>query len=146
MNYRAMSPQKAVAYLNSLFAYGDECIYFNGVDNILPRNYTKEVMPLLNTPPHVTVFYEVKADLNEEDIQRLGQARVNYIQPGIEALATSTLKLMKKGTTAFQNLRLLKHCVTHEVFPIWNILIGFPGGGCEKSFVMRELGLADRLA
>ena len=33
---------------------------------------------------------------------------------------------MKKGTTAFQNLRFLKHCVTHEVFPLWNLLVGFP--------------------
>ena len=127
MNYRAMQPQKAIAYFNSVFDYADECTYFNCVDNILPRNYTKEVLPFLNTPSHVTLFYEVKADLCEADIQRLAQARVTFIQPGIEALSTSTLKLMKKGTTAFQNLRLLKHCVTHEVFPTWNLLVGFPG-------------------
>jgi len=127
MNYRAMQPQKAVTYLNSFSAYADECSFFNCVDNILPRNYPKEVLPFLNTPAHVTLFYEVKAELSEEDIQRLAQARVTFIQPGIEALATSTLKLMKKGTTAFQNLRLLKHCVTHEVFPTWNLLVGFPG-------------------
>jgi radical SAM superfamily enzyme YgiQ (UPF0313 family)/uncharacterized protein (DUF433 family) len=127
MNYRAMQPQKAIDYLNSFSAYADECAYFNCVDNILPRNYPTEVLPFLNTPPHVTLFYEVKAELSEADIQKLGQARVTFIQPGIEALATSTLKLMKKGTTAFQNLRLLKHCVTHEVFPTWNLLVGFPG-------------------
>jgi ribosomal peptide maturation radical SAM protein 1 len=127
MNYRAMQPQKAIAYLNSLSAYADECAYFNCVDNILPRNYPKEVLPFINMPPPVTLFYEVKADLSEADIQRLAQARVTFVQPGIEALATATLKLMRKGTTAFQNLRLLKHCVTHEVFPTWNLLVGFPG-------------------
>jgi hypothetical protein len=42
---------------------------------------------------------------------------------------------MKKGTTAFQNLRLLKHCVTYEVFPSWSLLLGFPG---EKDEVYRK--------
>jgi hypothetical protein len=127
MTYRAMHPQNAIAHFNSLFDYAAECSYINCVDNILPRNYTKEVLPFLNTPPNLSLFYEVKADLSEQDLQVLSQARVNLIQPGIEALATSVLKLMKKGTTAFQNLRLLKHCVTYEVFPLWNLLIGFPG-------------------
>ncbi|MGH9824775.1 MAG: RiPP maturation radical SAM C-methyltransferase, partial [Blastocatellia bacterium] len=35
--------------------------------------------------------------------------------------------LMKKGTTAFQNLLLLKYCLLYDVFPAWNLLIGFPG-------------------
>ena len=126
MNYRAMHPQNAIASIQSLFSYAKECTYLNCVDNILPRNYTKEVLPFLNTPPEISLFYEVKADLSEQDIQMLSQARVNGIQPGIEALATSTLKLMKKGTTAFQNVRFLKYCATHEVFPLWNLLMGFP--------------------
>lgn len=57
----------------------------------------------------------------------LAPARVKNIQPGIEALATSTLKLMKKGTTAFQNLKLLKLCAYYAGAPYWNLLVGFPG-------------------
>jgi ribosomal peptide maturation radical SAM protein 1 len=127
MNYRAMSPQNAIAHIQSFFAYAEESPSFNCVDNIMPRNYPKEVLPFLNTPPNVSLFYEVKADLSEEDVRRLAQARVTSIQPGIEALATSTLKLMKKGTTAFQNISILKYCATYEVFPLWNLLTGFPG-------------------
>ena len=51
------------------------------------------------------------------------------IQPGIESLATSTLKLMKKGTTAFRNVCLLKFCAIYDIEPSWNLLIGFPGEG-----------------
>ena len=127
MNYRAMSPQNAITSLQSLFDYAEECSAFVSVDNILPRHYTQEVLPFLNTPSQASLFYEVKADLSEKDIRTLSQARVKTIQPGIEALATSTLKLMKKGTTAFQNIRFLKHCVTYEIFPLWNLLVGFPG-------------------
>ena len=75
------------------------------------------------------IFYEVKADLSEEDIVYAWQrARVNKIRPGIESLATSTLKLMKKGTTVFpeshsvEALRPL--CRLQRV---WNLLVGFPG-------------------
>jgi hypothetical protein len=73
----------------------------------------------------------VKSDLSEEDVQTLANARVKSIQPGIESLATSTLKLMKKGSSAFQNIQLLKHCVMYDVSPEWNLLIGFPGEGEE---------------
>src|SRR5262249_2091455 len=51
--------------------------------------------------------------------------------PGIESLATSTLKLMKKGTTAFQNINLLKNCASYGVTPHWNLLVGFPGEKAE---------------
>ena len=53
------------------------------------------------------------------------------MQPGIESLATSTLKLMRKGTSVFQNLLLLKNCVTYDIYPRWNLLVGFPGEGEE---------------
>lgn len=127
MPYRAMKPENALKQFEALFEYADECSFFDCVDNILPKEYLNEVLPHLKTPPNVNIFYEVKADLTERDVQVLAQARVKHIQPGIEALNTSTLKLMKKGTTAFHNLNLLKLCATYDVTPDWNLLVGFPG-------------------
>jgi len=75
----------------------------------------------------MSIFYEVKANLSEEDVKALSGARIKTIQPGIESLATSTLQLMKKGSTVFHNLLLLKYCVMHDIYPIWNLLVGFPG-------------------
>ena len=127
MAYRSMAPENALALINSLFKYAEECSRLECVDNILPRNYIKDVLAHLNTPPNMSIFYEVKADLSEEDIQVLAKAQVSLIQPGIESLATSTLKLMKKGTNVFQNLGLLKNCVAYGILPGWNLLVGFPG-------------------
>jgi magnesium-protoporphyrin IX monomethyl ester (oxidative) cyclase len=93
----------------------------------MPKTYLQDVFPVLDTPPGATIFYEVKANLNDEELAILSRAGVKRIQPGIESLATSTLKLMRKGTTVFHNLRLLKGCVTHGIEPGWNLLIGFPG-------------------
>ncbi|HEY7557691.1 MAG TPA: RiPP maturation radical SAM C-methyltransferase [Candidatus Binatia bacterium] len=132
MQYRAMAPQLAIEQIQSLFErYSSRCSHFECVDNIMPQSYPKQVFPFLRPPPHVSIFYEVKADLNEQELETLARARVKNIQPGIESLATSTLKLMKKGTTVFQNLSLLKNCVVHDIFPRWNLLVGFPGEGEE---------------
>lgn len=127
MGYRAMSPPLAIRQFKSLFRHAGRVFKLEAVDNILPKSYLKEVLPQLETPHDMMIFYEVKADLSEEDIATLARARVNRIQPGIESLATSTLKLMKKGTTAFQNVALLKRCALYDIHPAWNLLVGFPG-------------------
>ena len=131
MAYRSMDPDTALEQFKSLFRYSGKVTMLEAVDNILPRNYLKDVLPFLETPSGMEIFYEVKADLSEEDIATLAKANVKLIQPGIESLATSTLKLMKKGTTAFQNLNFLKMCSRYGIKPYWNLLIGFPGEGAE---------------
>ncbi|HLJ90024.1 MAG TPA: RiPP maturation radical SAM C-methyltransferase [Candidatus Angelobacter sp.] len=129
MTYRAMKPNLAIDLFNSLFQYSGTVVHLMAVDNILPKQYVAEVLPKLNTPSNMDIFYEVKADLSEEEIATLARARVKHIQPGIEALATSTLKLMRKGTTAYQNVRFLKLCALYGLEPNWNLLVGFPGEG-----------------
>ncbi|MCH9650203.1 MAG: RiPP maturation radical SAM C-methyltransferase [Deltaproteobacteria bacterium] len=132
MKYRSMSPEKALAQFQRLFdKYGDRSPLFESVDNILPREYFTDVLPKLETPENVSLFYEIKADLKEHEMEALAKARVTRIQPGIEALNTGTLKLMGKGTTSFQNLRFLKYCMLYDVEPFWNLLVGFPGEGEE---------------
>jgi ribosomal peptide maturation radical SAM protein 1 len=127
MKYRAMPPGQALRLMHDLFErYAARCSDFQSVDNILPRSYLTEVLPQLETPPHVSVFYEVKADLKEHEMAAMARARVRHIQPGIEALSTITLKLMRKGTTSFQNLKFLKHCQRYDVVSFWNLLVGFP--------------------
>jgi ribosomal peptide maturation radical SAM protein 1 len=127
MKYRAMPPAQAVTFLNSLFArYGERCREFQSVDNILPREYLTDVLPHLETPADVSLFYEIKADLKEHEVAALARARVTRIQPGIEAMASSTLKLMRKGITSFQNIRFLKHCQRYGIQAFWNLLVGFP--------------------
>lgn len=127
MKFRVMSADNALTHLDSVFRYAPRAPFMLGVDNILAQEYFREVLPLLDTPKDMTIFYEVKSNLKEDDFKALARSRVKFIQPGVESLSTATLKLMKKGSTAFQNLQLLKHCAMYDVDPMWNILIGFPG-------------------
>ncbi len=128
MAYRSMPEETALEQIQDLIArYSDRCSLFESVDNIMPKSYVDEVFGRLQPPGGVSIFYEVKADLSAQDLQTLAQGGVTKIQPGIESLATSTLKLMKKGTTAVRNLVFLKNCLRFGIEPSWNLLIGFPG-------------------
>jgi magnesium-protoporphyrin IX monomethyl ester (oxidative) cyclase len=127
MGYRSMSPDTALRQFRWLFGFHPWSSSFHCTDNILPKRYLKEVLPHLEAPEGVSVFYEVKLPISEADMKVMAAAGVNKVQPGIEALATATLKLMGKGTTVFQNLQFLKSCVSYGVQPQWNLLVGFPG-------------------
>lgn len=127
LGYRFMKPERAIAQFEQLFTYADRVSHLEGLDVIVPRSYMKDVLPHLATPSTMTIFYEAKSSISEEDIKTLAKARVKIIQPGVESLATSTLKLMRKGSTAFQNITLLKNCALYDVYPTWNMLVGFPG-------------------
>jgi len=136
MAYRAMPSEQAVQLFEEMFTrYADRCQRFDAVDNIMPREYLTEVFPYVRPPQGVSLFYEVKADLKDREMKVLGESGVNLIQPGIEALSTGTLKLMRKGVTSFQNIRFLKNCLRYGIVPAWNLLIGFPG---EKEDVYRK--------
>ncbi len=127
MAFRAMAPDLAVRQFNWLFEFAPEYTSLFCTDNVMPRNYAREVFPRLDPPPGTSIFYEVKLPLSRQALRSMTDAGVTVVQPGIEALASSTLKLMGKGTTSFQNLQFLKHCDEFGIKPEWNLLIGFPG-------------------
>ncbi|WP_460395570.1 RiPP maturation radical SAM C-methyltransferase [Actinophytocola sediminis] len=127
MGYRAMAADAAVEQFDWLFGFAPEYPQLFCTDNVMPRNYPRDVFERLDPPPEVSIFYEVKLPLSRRDLGRMAAAGVTVVQPGIEALATSTLKLMGKGTTSFQNLQFLKNCEEFGIEPKWNLLIGFPG-------------------
>ncbi|MEQ4304394.1 RiPP maturation radical SAM C-methyltransferase [Plantactinospora sp. B6F1] len=127
MNYRSMAAPTALEQFNWLFTFAPTCAAFHCTDNVMPRNYTRDVFPHLTPPPGAYIYYEVKLPLSRQDMATMAKAGVTTVQPGIEALATSTLRLMGKGTTVFQNLQFLKNCREFGIEPDWNLLIGFPG-------------------
>ena len=96
-------------------------------DNIMPLNYFQDLIP---SPKEmklsVEIFYEQKANLKRNQLIALKNAGIINIQPGIEALSTNLLKLMKKGVNTAQNIATLRDCRTLGINVAWNILYGFP--------------------
>ncbi|MEK7405348.1 MAG: RiPP maturation radical SAM C-methyltransferase [Acidobacteriota bacterium] len=127
MTFRAKSAPRVLAELErQKQRYGIN--RFLAVDNIMAHNYFKDLLPLLKERrPGVSLFYEIKANLNRRQVELLSDAGVKAIQPGIESLSTHVLHLMNKGVTAIQNIQLLKWCREFGVDLAWNLLYGFPG-------------------
>ncbi|PAY17823.1 hypothetical protein CKO51_19195 [Rhodopirellula sp. SM50] len=100
---------------------------FFSVDNILDMNYHRELLPrLAEAPIDFQLFFEVKANLRKSQLRLMRDAGIRTIQPGIESFSTPILKLIRKGTTALQNIRLLKYCAELGIDVVWNVIYGFP--------------------
>lgn len=127
MQYRVRSYSGAIEMLNQMFLkYGDRVKHYFSADNIMPKDYIENVFPFLALPTGASIFYEVKADLNRNEMQKMASHGVTAIQPGIEALDTTILKHMKKGGTAVNNVAILKYGREFDIDIEWNLLIGFP--------------------
>jgi ribosomal peptide maturation radical SAM protein 1 len=127
MAFRRKSPARALEEITYLTeTWRAQFIQF--VDNILDMKYFDTVLAELAARQLPTrFFYEVKANLNRRHVERLAEAGVCRIQPGIESMSDRVLKLMRKGTTALRNIQLLKWCKEFGIEADWNVLYGFPG-------------------
>ena len=126
MSYRSKSPRRALDEIEELGRkYGK---VFHVADNIMDMKYLDTVIPeLIERDAGYDFYYEVKVNLKKEHLRKLGQAGVVHLQPGIENLSTSVLKLMRKGCTFLQNIQFLKWTRQFGIAGVWNFLYGFPG-------------------
>ena len=69
----------------------------------------------------------------------LREAGFVSVQAGVESLSDPILKSMRKGVTAFHNVRLLKWCAELGVRLFWNVLYGLPGEPPEEYARMADL-------
>ncbi|XXZ47462.1 RiPP maturation radical SAM C-methyltransferase (plasmid) [Streptomyces cavourensis] len=126
MNYRSKHPDTVADELSHLMnRYG--VLDFFAVDNILDLKYLDTALPKIEKlgTDH-SLFFEVKANMEWADIRAMRRAGIRSVQPGIESLSTEGLRLLRKGATAYQNIRFLLGCAEYGVLPVWNILTGYP--------------------
>jgi ribosomal peptide maturation radical SAM protein 1 len=127
MAFRSKSPQQAVDEIGELVArHGVLDIVM--ADNIISTQYFTTMLPALAEQDwDLRMYYEVKANLRDRDLDVLKAAGVVVIQPGIESLSTDALRLMRKGVDAAQNVRVLRAAEERAISVTWNFLYGFPG-------------------
>ena len=96
-------------------------------DCALDFKYFKDLIPKLAEQQFdFSIFYETRPTLKKKQVRALGDAGITGIQPGIESLSSSILKLMRKGTTLLQNIQLLKWCKEYGIAAHWNMIVGLP--------------------
>lgn len=127
MVYRARDPEVVFEELEWLSRRYSKLVFI-GMDNILPQQYLKSLLPMLrDSELDLRLFCETKANLKRRDVELYANAGLTLVQPGIESLSDNTLKIMRKGVTAIQNIYLLKLAAEYGVQLQWNVLCGFPG-------------------
>jgi len=126
MSFTPMTPERSRTTITSLFKYEDRVDVLYAADSILAEDYPEEVFARLRSP--IPIHLEMNVHSFERDRLRiLSKAGVQIVEAGIEALATKSLRLMRKGTTASQNLMFLRDCLLNDILATWNYLIGLPG-------------------
>lgn len=131
MGFRDKSPDLALEQMRRLReGYGNLQMFL--ADAIMPWSYRKTLLQsLAQEEPRFHLAYEVKSNLSLQDVLLLRAAGVNWIVPGIEALSSGLLKLMKKGVLARQNLALMRYARLAKINVDWSLLLGFPNDAVE---------------
>jgi len=139
MMFRSKSADRVVDEIVNLSAR-HKILKFVAVDDIIDVAHIRDLLPLLrDTGCDFDIYYETKSNLTKEQLRLFYAAGVRQIQPGIESLSTPILRLMRKGVSALQNIRLLKWCAELGIVPDWNLLCGFPGEPPEEYERMAEV-------
>ena len=142
MAFRAKSSQRVLDEMDEL-EQRHGIRRFTATDNILSLRHAEEIMRPLATRmkdgAKRSIFYEIKANLNEATTQMLADAGVVQVQPGIESLSDEVLTIMNKGVDALLNVRLLRNCRELGMTVIWSLLHGFPGEPHEVYGVIADM-------
>jgi len=136
--FRTKSPDRILKEYTTLMEHGIPVIY--AVDSVLDPKFFRTVIPRIEALPRKAVmFFEVRATHTRAQLLALRNAGIRVLQPGIESLDTHLLGLMNKGTTAFQNVRMLRWAAELSMPISWNLLCGLPDEEAEDYARMAEL-------
>ena len=98
------------------------------VDNVLPKKTATDMFKrLTGLNKDLRMFSEIRATTSRQELSLMAGAGVQEVQIGIEALATSLLKKLHKGTTTIQNLEIMRDCEALGITNYANLILHFPG-------------------
>ena len=125
--YRSKSAPRAVAEIDDLTRrYKSLSVAL--MDNVLPRRAAAGIFRgLAGLGRDLSLFGESRATTSPQELERMQAAGLSRVQIGIEALSTRLLRKLHKGTSAIQNLEIMKHCERLGIANLANLIAHFPG-------------------
>jgi ribosomal peptide maturation radical SAM protein 1 len=131
-NYRDKPMEAVIEELDrAAYRYGSLEISFT--DAYLPASWGRGVLRWMSE--HVadfTLFCELRCDLDEEVARLLAEAGARQVQLGVEALNSSVLRKIGKGTRLADNVQSIKLCREHGIEPQYNLITHYPGVTAEE--------------
>jgi ribosomal peptide maturation radical SAM protein 1 len=98
------------------------------MDNVLPKKDAIEIFKqTAKLNKDLRLFGEVRATTPWKELKAIRDCGMQAVQIGIEALSSRLLKKLHKGTTAIQNLEIMKNCEALGIRNISNLILQFPG-------------------
>jgi len=126
-SYRSKSHSNVVSEVDNLTSkYKTLSVAFT--DNALPVKESKAIFTQLQgLDKDFCFFSEIRATTTLKNLQRMRDSGMSEVQIGIESLSTRLLKKLNKGTTAIQNLEIMKNCERLGIANNSNLILQFPG-------------------
>jgi ribosomal peptide maturation radical SAM protein 1 len=126
-NFREKPLERVMAELKSGVAR-NAALEVSFVDAYLPPSYAKDLLRwIANVEMDVTLFCEMRCDIDEETAELLARAGARQVQLGVEAFHTRVLGRMAKGMRMIDNVFAIKLCDEYGVAIQYNLIAHFPG-------------------
>lgn len=124
--YRSKTAGRAVSEVDQL-ARRHRVLSMAIVDNVLPKESTGDILRgVAGLKRDMTLFAEIRATTPLAELELMRAAGMRKLQVGVEALSTQLLRKLRKGTTAIQNLEIMKHCEALGIANLSNLILHFP--------------------
>ena len=125
--YRSKTPAQVVSEIDHLTRkYKTLSVAFT--DNLLPLKTSRDIFNgIAKLGKDFRLFGEIRATTPESTLKAMRVAGMKEVQIGIEALSTRLLKKLNKGTTAIQNVEIMKYCEMTGIANSSNLIFCFPG-------------------
>jgi ribosomal peptide maturation radical SAM protein 1 len=124
--YRSKSAGRAVSEVDQL-ARRYRVLSVAIVDNVLPKESTGDILRgIAGLKRDMDLFAEIRATTPLAELERMRAAGMRKLQVGVEALSTRLLRKLRKGTTAIQNIEIMKHCEALGIANLSNLILHFP--------------------
>lgn len=125
--YRSKDPGQVVAEIDVL-TDRNRSLSIAFTDNVLPVEGGREILAeLARLDKDLRMFGEIRASTNASMLRLMKTAGFHDVQVGIEALGTRLLRKMNKGSSAIENLEVMKNCEEAGLVNVSNLILEFPG-------------------
>jgi ribosomal peptide maturation radical SAM protein 1 len=125
--YRHKSAAKVAAEI-SILTNRHQVLSLAFMDNLLPPKEGDQLMRILGGDgKDLQIFAEIRADTTADRLHTMYRAGVRNLQVGIEALSSTLLVKMGKGTSVMDNIEMMRHCEALALPHGGNLLLRFPG-------------------
>lgn len=138
-NFRQKRPETVLAEIREGVARS-QATEVSFVDAYLSPAYAKSLLPAVaDAGVDVTLFCELRCDLDNETANLLARAGARQVQLGVEAFHTGILARMAKGVRAIDNVSSIKLCEEYGIPYQYNLMLRFPGVPAEEVREMTRL-------